>query len=132
MATKYYNEMLGDTSFILAGLLESHLNGEFDDWDKEKWMDDCLITNAEIDEGELSLSGVMIWGIESVTAQWTAPFFFKIELDEDRKDYFKYAFLFGDLDLPEIPYEYFRQNRNCWNSFERNWKYIINSSRKMN
>jgi hypothetical protein len=127
---KYYNKILGDTSFILAGLLETHLKNEFDDWDNKKWIDDSLITNISTDQYKLSLWGVIIWGLEDITDQWTDPFFLKIDLVENGMDYMTYTFLFGDLDNPEVSYEFFKENSDYWDPVERNWKYIINSSRE--
>ncbi|TAM94741.1 MAG: hypothetical protein EPN39_16730 [Chitinophagaceae bacterium] len=122
---EYYNEIMGDTSFLLAALLESLLKYR-DDWNQKKWIDDCLIMKAEVINNKLSICGVMIWGIENTTEQWTEPFFFEIELSQNKIDFNAYRFLFGYLNNFEIPYEEFKQNRSYWKSIPQNWKYIIN------
>lgn len=132
-----YNEVMGETSYMLAGLLESHLKKDFVDWDLKKWIDDCLLTMVKLSNQTLGMWGVMIWGMEDSdgTEQFTEPFYYEIELTSS---YFKrYTFLFGDLDKREIPYSIFKFNREYWikqgnknedwNPAERNWRYLINS-----
>jgi hypothetical protein len=121
----YYNEILGDTSFLLAGILQSLLNG-FKDWDKRKWFDDSLLTSILIQNEKLTIKGIMIWGKKNTTEQWTEPFSFEIVICENKSSFKEYTFLFSDLDKPEITYEEFRENRNYWDQDEINWKYIIN------
>ncbi|MEM6737678.1 MAG: hypothetical protein AAF620_16565, partial [Bacteroidota bacterium] len=121
----YYNEMLGDTSFLLAGLLGMLLKLR-GDWDLKKWLDDSLIIGVKLNKSKLSIWGVMIWGMENTTEQWTDPFYFEIELGNEQPDFNEYTFMISDLDNPEIPYEEFRMNRNYWGQTERNWKYVIN------
>jgi hypothetical protein len=124
---QYYNDILGDTSFLLAGLLDSLLKRDYNDWDKDKWIDDSLLTSSVIENNTLTLGGVMIWGRDNTTEQWTDPFSFRIELFEKEKSYRELTLLFSDWDTPEITYEQFRDNRDCWAAFtDRNWKYIIN------
>lgn len=124
----YYNETLGDTSFLLAGLLESLLKENFSEWDKRKWIDDSFITNVIIQSHKLIIEGVMIWGKMDTTEQWTEPFSFEIELLKDKTSFKEFTFVFGDLNNSEITYEEFRNNRDYWFASNRNWKYIINSS----
>jgi len=129
----YYNEILGDTSFLLAGLLGALLKNEANNWDHNRWIDDSLLTKVKVDGNVLSIWGVIIWGIENVSEQWTEPFYFQITLN--KKAFSKYIFMFGDLHTHSIPYEEFKQNRDYWdkeffmnsnwNPSERNWKYII-------
>jgi len=125
---EYYNEQLGDTSFLLAGLLELLLKENITEWDKEKWIDDSLITKIEINNDKLTIEGIMIWGIENTTEQWTDPFCFEIESFISKIDFKKITFLFGDWDYPEVSYEEFKKHRNFWGANDRNWKYIINSN----
>jgi hypothetical protein len=125
----YYNEILEGTSYLLAGLLESLIEKKFDDWDFNKWIDDSLLTKLELKDDKLSIWGVMIWGIENTTEQWTEPFYFEIKLLRNKMDFKEYTFLFSDLDNPEISYEVFGYNRDYWHPTERNWKYIINSKK---
>ncbi len=133
----YYNELLGDVSFLLAGYLHVQLKQNYKDWDSSKWIDDSLITKVNIDSGQYSFWGVMIWGVENTTEQWTDPFYFTV-LFED-KDYIpKCTLLFGDSNCAEITYEEFNSDRNYWDEdyysspdwhpYERDWKYIINSN----
>lgn len=124
----YYNEILGDTSFLLAGLLESILKKNFSRWDNEKWIDDSLITKIMAIDNNLKIDGVIIWGRKNTTEQWTEPFFFEIELLKEEVSFKKFTFLFSDLDNPEATYEEFRDHRDHWTTSNRNWKYIIRSS----
>ena len=121
----YYNEILGDTSFLLTGLLGNLLKIR-DDWDSKKWLDDSLLTGVKLDKNKLSIWGVIIWGVENTTDQWTDPFYFEVDLGNCKTDLNEYTFLFGDLNKSEISYEEFKINRNYWEQPERNWKYIIN------
>ncbi len=121
----YYNDILGDTSFLLSGLLGALLELR-SDWDKHRWIDDSLLLGVKLTKNKLSIWGVMIWGIENTTEQWTEPFYFEVVLDSNESDFSEYTFLLGDLNKPEIPYEEYRVNRNYWEEDERNWKYIIN------
>lgn len=122
----YYNEILGDTSFLLASLLESLLVRNFNDWDKKNWIDDSLITHAQIQDSKLSLEGIIIWGKENTTEQWTNPFALEMEFLKDKMSLKRFTFWFCDLDNHEIPYEEFNKLRDYWNNGTKNWKYIIN------
>src|SRR5690606_23939058 len=127
----YFNEILGDTSFLLAGLLEALLKKNFDGWDNGKWFDDCLISKVLLQNDKLEIYGVMIWGQNDTTEQWTEPFVFELELPNEAMNYRDFTFLFGDLDNAEITYEDFRFNRDYWTDSKRNWKYIIKSKEVM-
>lgn len=124
----YYNQILGDTSFLLAGLLETLLKMYSEDWDNIKWIDDSLITDIEIKNKKFCIWGIMIWGKEGTTEQWTDPFYFEIDLLLEERSFKRFTFLFCDLNNPEISYEYFKDNRNYWADRSRDWKYIINST----
>jgi hypothetical protein len=133
----YYNEFLGDTSFILVGLLELLLISRFSDWDKYRWIDDCLITKVKTNDSLLSIWGIVISGIKDGTGQFTEPFYLEIELNQNTCDFNRYLFLFSDLNRPVLSYQSFRENRDYWDKqyyktdywdvSERYWKYIINS-----
>ncbi|WP_271782406.1 hypothetical protein [Aquimarina algiphila] len=123
--SKYYNEILGDTSFLLAGLLNFLLNSD-EDWNPNKWIDDSLLTKVKLDENKLSIQGVMIWGLENITEQWTDPFYFEIKLNQDKPNFDEYTFLYCDLNRSEISYEDFNINPNYWKTKEIEWRYIIN------
>jgi hypothetical protein len=124
----YYNEILGDTSFLLAGLLESLLKKEFSEWNRNgKWIDDSLISNVTINNDKLNLDGIMIWGMENITEQWTDPFSFSIELVREEMSFKEFTFLFGDLNTPSITYEQFTHDRGYWIKNKRGWKYVIKS-----
>ena len=120
----YYNEILGDTSFLLANLLSTLLKST-DSWSPNKWIDDALLTQVKWGNQKLSIWGVMIWGIENSTDQWTEPFYFEIELTPAWQSFEKYTFLFGDSDKSEISYEDFSLNRNYWGHCKGNWRYTI-------
>ena len=122
----YLNSMLGDTSFLLAGLLDSLLKREASDWDHSKWIDDCLINEVDKSNNKIGISGIMIWGKLNTTEQWTDPFYFELRLPRDEANSKRHTFLFSDLKHEEITYRSFRENRNYWDATERNWKYIIN------
>lgn len=126
----YYNEMLGDTSFLLSGLLDSLLKLE-DDWDFKRWIDDSLLMKVELSPNKISIWGVMIWGVENATDQWTDPFYFEIELGQTVPDFKDYTFLFWDLNKSGISYEIFKDNRNYWRPSDgRDWKYVINRKKQ--
>lgn len=117
----YYNDHLGDTSFLLAGLLGELLKSR-DDWDSTKWLDDSLLRKVHLNKSKLSIWGVMIWGTESTTEQWVDPFFFEVDLCNSLTHF---TFMLGDVNKPEIPYKEFRMDRTYWNQDERDWRYII-------
>lgn len=120
-----YNEVLGETSFLLAGLLGALLKLR-DDWELRRWLDDSLLSGVKLNQNRLSIWGVMIWGLENTTEQWTDPFYFEVELGNTKSDFKEYTFLLGDLNKPEVTYEEFSMNRNYWKQTERDWKYVIN------
>lgn len=134
----YYNETLGDVSFLLAGYLHAQLKKNYEGWDASRWIDDSLITKIDLKANKISIWGVMIWGIQNDTKQWTEPFYFNIALNENNDEFVKSTILFSDSDCSEITYEEFNNNRNYWDRnyysnedwhpFEREWKYIINSN----
>jgi hypothetical protein len=120
----YYNEDMGDTSFLLAGLLESLLKRN-DDWDKSKWFDDSLLTNVILQNDILTIAGVMIWGRYKGTEQWTEPFSFQILISE-KSNFKEYTFLFSDKNRPALSYTEFRKNRDYWvANTTGDWKYVI-------
>ena len=127
----YYNEVLGDTSFLLAGLLDSLIKKYVKNWDRRKWFDDCLITKVANQNGKITIYGIMIFGKENTTEQWTAPFSFEIQLLKGEMDFGKFIFSFYDSIIPEIAYETFRYNREFWMERNNNWKYIIDSKNFM-
>jgi len=124
----YHNEVLGDTSVLLAGLLGLLLKKNYNEWDREKWMDDSLITKINMQNNKLKIEGIMIWGKVNTTEQWTDPFSFEIELLKDKGCFKEFNFLFCDLERPEITYEDFRDDRDHWAGKNRKWRYIINSN----
>lgn len=125
----YYNHILGNTSFLLATLIELLLVERHFDWDNKKWMDDSLISDLIISENFLLLEGVMIWGGNDTTEQWTEPFKFIIKFNEKQHVTKDYTFYFSDKLKKEIPYSIFLEKRSYWKSIERDWKYIINSDK---
>jgi hypothetical protein len=123
----YYNELFGDTSFLLTGLLELMLKKKFDDWEEDKWFDDSLLSSARFSNSTLTLGGVIIWGREDTSQRWTDPFSFQIDLRVDEKNYKRYAFLFGHVNDQEVTYEEFIDDHGYWDNREKDWKYIIHS-----
>src|SRR6218665_91359 len=134
---QYVNQLARNTSIYLTSILQEHLlMGSNDKWDPGKWLDDTLLTKIRImDEGKLSIWGVVIWGKENTTEQWTEPVYFETILNESSDSLNEYLFLFGDLNYSEITYEEFLDNRDCWdrdfysnsewNPAERDWNYIV-------
>jgi hypothetical protein len=123
-----YNEILGDTSFLLAGLLESLLEQYFNNWDQQKWIDDSLITSVLMQKRQLTIKGIMIWGREDTTNQWTDLFSFEVELPNDKIGLEKFIFRYCDVEIYEVPYEQFRKNRDCFNGSCNKWQYEIYSN----
>lgn len=121
-----YNELLGKTSYILAGLLEAMLKEFEPEWDSERWIDDSLIYEILIEKKVLKICGTIIWGKLNTTEQWTDSFVYEILLD--RIEGFKYfTYFFIDEKNPGILYEKY-QNSAYLNSFSTiNWKYVLSS-----
>jgi hypothetical protein len=123
----YVNDVLGSTSAILAVLLDDLLVERYPEWENNKWMDDSLIIKATRQNEKVGIWGVMIWGVDDTTEQWTDPFYFDMELLPDGSGFKRYTFLFCDLNNPEITVGEYRKDRSYWDIKDRNWKYIINS-----
>lgn len=133
----YYNKVMGDTSFLLSGILEQKLkeNG----WESDKWMDDSLLTKVKVDKNKVLICGVMIWGRIKTDEQWVSPFYFEIQLNSDFSNFIEFTFLFEKDGLPDITYKTFSLNRNILDKdfnligdltlSERNWKYVLNSKK---
>jgi len=124
---QYYNENLGDTSFLLAGLLNTLLKKNSSKWDNDTWIDDSLITNKLIENNKLKIFGVMIFGKLDTTDQWTYPFYFETVVLNNKMRLNTYVFLFGDSEKKEIPYELFKKDQKYWMGNNRIWKYVLNS-----
>lgn len=134
-----YNELMGDVSFLLSGVLELKLKECFSDWLPEKWLDDSLLSRVIHNGKKISIWGIMIWGKEDTTEEWTDPFYFEMILNENSCDFLEYTFLFSEEFDTEVTYEEFNQNRNMWdrnfylnetwNPSDRDWKYIINTKK---
>ncbi|ROI02150.1 MULTISPECIES: hypothetical protein [unclassified Chryseobacterium] len=118
--TNYYNEIMGDTSILLTSLLEEHLL-ECSDWDSNKWLDDSLLTDIKLlSNNKFSIKGIIIWGRNNTSEEWTEPFSFEIKISDELKHY---DFLFGDANKPEISYDEYKVNRNYWSHKIIHWKY---------
>ncbi|WP_326982724.1 hypothetical protein VUJ46_21630 [Chryseobacterium sp. MYb264] len=124
----YYNESLGDTSFLLAGLLYS-LTKEDSNIDKTIWIDDSLITKVNRVDNIILIEGIMIWGKNNTTEQWVDPFKFKMNFNSNFIDL---IFLFKDSDLSEISYENFRDNRDYYSNEIESWKHKFHYKDKLN
>ncbi|KUY19861.1 hypothetical protein BAZ12_03725 [Elizabethkingia miricola] len=126
--SKYYNDTLGDSSFLLAGLLESILKANYEEWSNmNKWIDDSLIMSINTQNERLTIQGIMILGEIDTTQQWIAPFLFSVELFQSKINSKKFTFLFSDSDSYDITYEEFN-NHNYQINSDIEWKYIINSN----
>lgn len=120
----YYNEIMGDTSILLTSILEEHLL-EDKNWDKNRWLDDCLLTNVRLlSNDNFSINGIMIWGRNDTLEEWTQPFYFEMQTSNILN---QYEFLFVDIDNPEISYEEFNMDRHYWNYKIKHWKYKFKS-----
>ena len=123
----YYNEVLGDTSFLLAGLLSALLKkNQYGNW-THRWTDDTLLIDVKIYNKKLSIAGILIWGKMDTTEQWTDPFYFEAHLNLIDGSFKQYFFLLGDMEQPEVTYDYFNQHRDFWNNnlSNRKWRYTI-------
>lgn len=131
-----YNELLGDTSFLLAGILENELKNN-PEWSSLKWLDDSLIHKINIERKKVQLWGVMIWGKDGTTKQWTDPFFCEFYINCKQQEIQKLIVLFGDEKIEAITYQQFAENRTYWDKnyysneqwdpSEREWKFIISA-----
>ncbi|KMQ59942.1 hypothetical protein ACM46_16925 [Chryseobacterium angstadtii] len=120
----YYNEILGDTSFLLAGLLNVLVKKE--NFIDKIWIDDSLITDIKLlNSNKIFIKGVMIWGKEGTTAQWVDPFEFIMKFDNDLSTFINYTFFYQDFDINEISYEEYRENR--YNYEVEKWRYEFKS-----
>lgn len=124
---KYYNGLLGDTSFLLAGLLFSILKRKYTEWKYDKWIDDSLLTNVVIEESNLIIDGMIIFGRAGVNKQWVDYFSFKVDVFKGHVNLNKFSFLFGLVDSPEISYEDFKNNRELHIVCNKKWKYRLDS-----
>jgi hypothetical protein len=127
--SKYYNETLGDVSFILGGILKSHLKEKYLEWFVDgKWIDDTLIEtfidNRQVkNHSIIEMGGVVISGVNGSSEQWTDPFRIVIEFYYD--DIVKYTILFGDVARSSLRFTEFKYDRDYWKKVEPDWDYII-------
>jgi hypothetical protein len=115
---------LGDITFVLAGLLNVIMK-QTNDWDPQRWIDDCIITEVHKINRIFSTSGIMIWGVTSTTEQWTDPFTFQITLNQSKRKFEAYTFKFRDNENSEITYGQYKMFPNYWLAKKRNWKHIM-------
>ncbi|WP_343690902.1 hypothetical protein [Chitinophaga sp.] len=122
--SKYYNEPLGDISFILGGIVKAHLKEKHAEWFVNgKWIDDTLIETFTCNQQIIEMSGVVIWGLSGDTEQWTDPFRIVIEFSDE--EIAKYTILFGDVLRASLKFTDFKYNRDYWKGSEMDWDYII-------
>ena len=127
----FYNQALGDTSFLLAGLLEVLLKENLREWDSEtNWLDDTLITSVRLLENKLILAGVVIWGTQGTTEQWVDPFSFEMYplLDGDRKRHFKFSFC-NDKKSAITYHDYMAKPSLKENEENISWTYTLDSDK---
>lgn len=116
----YLNKFLGDSSFIIARVMELYLKDNEYFKNNKIWFDDTLIIRIEKEDQVVSLWGVLIFGIEDITEQFTNPFRFNINLLSTTC-----TFSYGDASQKAISYEDFLSNRSAWNPSKRNWEFIF-------
>ena len=134
--SQYYNKYFGDLSVYIITLLEIQLTSKYPELDKNKYLDDALLTKVIFQGKKVMIWGIVIWGMANTTTQWTDPIYFEINLMPGFKDFTELTILFVDLNSSELVYEQFEANSNYWDKDffttddwlpgERNWKYIIN------
>ena len=132
-----FNEIMGDSSFLLSGILERELENN-PKWNPNNWIDDSIIHKVKLKDSKIKIWGVIIWGKVSTTKQWTEPFYSEFSLDCKYAKLKELIILFGDEKVEEITYEEFAENRTFWDKdfysntnwkpSERNWKYRISSN----
>jgi len=118
--TMYQNELLGDSTYLIATTLQYHLVHE-KNWDPEIWFDDSLIEKVTLKNKKLTLSGVMIWGTESTTEQWTEPFEFFALFNQLGPIH--YELFYSNSKYAEITYNDFAKDRGYWKRLNPNWEY---------
>ncbi len=130
----FYNAVLGDSSFLLAGLLGVLLKKKVREWDSEtRWMDDSLITAVRLFGKKLTLDGVMIWGKIGTTEEWVDRFSFEIEPLFDRLATQRLRFSFCDENTSEVTYEEYKGGGVLQDSNENiSWRYTIESQHQLN
>lgn len=120
----YMNHYLGDTSFLLAGLLQQLLRANFNEWNRGGWVDDSLIRDFDYKNDRFSIKGDMIWAKDAAD-QWVSVFEFELELLKDEVGVKDFVFYFVEQDHPEMNYDEYRNRRNFWSRPINNWKYVI-------
>lgn len=127
----FYNRALGDSSFLLAGLLQLLLRENVPQWDsKSRWLDDSLITHVRLNENKLVLGGVMIWGKRDTTEQWVDLFSFETEPLSKEARSPRFTFSFCDAQGSERKYEDYRGDSLIVSNYEDvSWKYVLESEK---
>ena len=122
---EFYNEFLGDSSAILAGVLNALLGDETISWDSDaKWLDDCLITRLFLEDDDvLRLRGVVIWGKRNTTEQWVDSFAFEVQPLHTNVGKRRFRFWFCDKSDTKRTYEEFKQRSPYTFSNIPEWKY---------
>ncbi len=110
----YYNDELNDIPFIIGAILDKQLRENNNIWIEKdnKWVDDILITKTKVNNDNFEFWGVVIWGRNKTTEQWTDPGYFKIFFDSNRIS--KISILFKDVKNDSISYTKFTKNRDVW------------------
>lgn len=131
----YYNEFSGNTSVYFTSLLYEKLY-ENENWDKNIWLDDSLLTKVTFVDDKYCVWAVVISGKQGTTQQWTDPAYFEVIPNHDSSKYNEYTFLFGDKYINSLDYKEYSKNRtfwdrdfykdSSWNPAERDWDFIIN------
>jgi hypothetical protein len=88
-------------------ILLSEVLKDADGWDRYKWVDAITPCTAEsVSDGELELSGLVIWGTRGITRQWIDPVVASIRLSPPSCESIEYELRFGNADkgLGRCPY----------------------------
>lgn len=122
--SRYMNQYLGDTSFLLARLLQQLLQANFSEWKPGKWIDDSFIRDFFYKNRRFFIKGDIVWANDA-TDQWVSAFAFELELSTDEANVKDFVFYFVEQENPEMMYEEYENRRNFWSRPINNWKYVI-------
>lgn len=114
-----YNTVMGKTSYLLAAFVGLLLKQNNQEWKTGKWMDDSILEGVMYNDVECRIWGVMIFGTEDSTEQWTEPFLY-ISRDNGKS----WLVFYGDKNHNAYSYDNFRFDREYWKdpNWDRDWR----------